>query len=364
MKILQLSHGKIIPKYSSAYALRCHSYLVSFSDRQLLSVSGLVLRDRQEDYARQYRSILTLVYSLFRKQRSLEYFISKGIFLRKKYLHDVRQAIKESDVIVFEGPWQYYLFRDFVTEKKVVYDAHNVESLLRKGNIWEEYTYSLERSLSERSDLLVTLTKEDARLFASRYGINAEKVLCIPEGFKVLPKTWNGIDSMDIVFIGSAYLPNIEAVTLISDIAFNLPQFKFKIIGSVCTALRKRHLSPNMQLLGLLTEEQKDDVLNSSFLALNPVTSGSGMNLKMNDYINHGIPIISTEIGARGFDSAIIDKFILAEPGEFKEKILWADKERQSLSKYSDFYLEYVKKECSKPNDLMILEGVSKLFNS
>ncbi len=364
MKILQLAHGKVIPKYSSAYALRCHSYLAQFNDRVLYSISGLVYRDKKEDYARQYRSIITFAYSVIKKHRSLEYLISRGKFLRKRYISDVKEVIKESDIIVFEGPWQYYLFRDSIGDKRVVYDAHNVESKLRKGNIWEDYTFLLEKDLATISDLIITMTHVDAKLFSSLYGIQEEKILCIPEGFKIQSNTWAGIDSKNIVFIGSAYFPNIEAVNLISKIAHDLPQFKFRIIGSVCSAVRRRTLPHNVELLGLLTESQKDEVLNTSFLALNPVLTGSGMNFKMNDYINHGIPILTTEIGARGFDSDLASQFILTGPEELIEKIKWVDKEREMLINRSKFFLEYVQKECSKPYDFIIREAFYNLVDS
>ncbi len=353
----------MIPHYSSAYALRCHSYLASFSDRLLFSISGLVYKDSRDGYARQYRSIMTFAYSVIKKQRSLEYFISRGKFLRKKYISDVQRVIKESDIIVFEGPWQYYLFRDFIGDKKVVYDAHNVESILRKGNKWENYTFSLERDLAMKSDLVITMTHDDANLLSNLYGIEEEKVISIPEGFKAQSRTWSGLDSNSIVFIGSAYHPNIEAVILISKIANELPQFNFRIIGSVCSAVKRKSLSTNIELMGLLTEEQKDEALNSSFLALNPVLTGSGMNFKMNDYINHGIPIITTEIGGRGFDSELKEQFIITKPEELKEKIQWADKEREVLLTKSKYFLDYVKNESLREYDSIIQEAFYKLLN-
>ena len=56
--IVQLCHGKIIPAYSSAYALRVRRYLSSFSSRIVLSVGGLVLHDEKEDVAVQFRSLV------------------------------------------------------------------------------------------------------------------------------------------------------------------------------------------------------------------------------------------------------------------------------------------------------------------
>jgi glycosyltransferase involved in cell wall biosynthesis len=56
-----------------------------------------------------------------------------------------------------------------------------------------------------------------------------------------------------------------------------------------------------MRLLGVLSEAEKIVVLNASDIALNPVTSGSGSNLKLLEYIAYSIPVITTPFGLRGY---------------------------------------------------------------
>ena len=304
-KILQVAHGKLIPEYSSAYALRCVRYLSDFKNRLVLSTGGLIFHDEKYNQIKQFRSILMTGMAFLKGNRSLEIYISKGKWVRKKYLNTLFKAVEDSDIIIFEGPWQYYLVMDQLNDKIVVYDAHNVEALLRKGNIWEEYTSKLEAALVQRSDRIITVSEEDGHLLQQLYGKSSDEIYCIPEGFEKPSCTWEGIGSREIVFIGSAYLPNQQAAENVIELARQLPDFTFKIVGSVSSSIKKRGLPENVRLLGILDEKSKEKEICKSFLALNPVTMGSGRNLKMIDYISHGVPVITTEIGSRGFSQEI-----------------------------------------------------------
>jgi hypothetical protein len=52
----------------------------------------------------------------------------------------------------------------------------------------------------------------------------------------------------------------------------------------------------------MLSETEKAVVLATASLALNPMISGSGSNLKMMEYAAAGVPIMSTPFGNRGLD--------------------------------------------------------------
>ena len=341
LKILQVAHGKLIPEYSSAYALRCVRYLADYKNRLILSVGGLVFHDEEHGSVKQFRSIIMTGMAFLKGNRSLEIYISMGKWMRKNYRKTLYNAVNESDIIIFEGPWQYYLLMDQLKNKIVVYDAHNVEALLRKGNAWEEYTSKLETALVKRSDHIITVSDDDAIMFNNLYGKSKANITCIPEGFEKPSCTWDGIDAKEIVFIGSAYVPNQIAAQYAIDLAKELPDYTFKIIGSVCSSIKKRGLPRNVRLLGLLDEDNKEIEICKSFLALNPVTSGSGRNLKMIDYITHGVPVITTEIGSRGFSQDIKDLLLIRDISDFSNAIKESQKMRETLDKISDSMLKY-----------------------
>ena len=61
-------------------------------------------------------------------------------------------------------------------------------------------------------------------------------------------------------------------------------------------------LPPNVELMGILPEEQLYSLLHASDVALNPVLMGSGTNLKQLQYMAAGLPVISTPAGVRGIE--------------------------------------------------------------
>ncbi len=316
-KILQLCHGRIIPEYSSAYAKRCNSL---FNNSRIMSIGGLVYRDKSYNRVTQYHSYLLMISSYLNGNRSFEIFLSQNRHVRKRYFNDVLNEIKKSDVIVFEGPWQYSIFKDYIDDKFIVYDAHNVEYLLRKNNIYQSYVMEIEANLLKNADVIISLSKKDIENFVNIYNIKRDKIYYVP--LTVLKKfDYNGINSNYIVFIGSMYEPNIKALDFINDIAGNI-DIDFYIIGSV-SSHKLRNKKKNVKLLGLVPEDEKNKILSNALFAINPVPTGSGRNLKMLDYISHGLPVITTEPGLNGYEQYNIGKTVIVSGiNDFKNNII------------------------------------------
>ena len=311
-KVVQICHGKIYPPYVSAYALRASNLLTGYNT-VIVSTGGMIIRDNFINNIREYRSLLTTFYSVIKGNRYFEIALSRGQFVRKKYIDAVKSIISESDMVIFEGPWQYYLFKGSLKDKYVVYDAHNAESLLRKENKYYEYAANLEKDLVNNSNLILSVATEDMDYFIKNF--NAKNIFLVTHILGNLTFPWNGKNSKNIVFIGSMYKPNIDAVDFILGIARQLPDFQFSIIGNV-NLHRFPHVPGNVKFFGMLTETEKNKILSSSILALNPVFEGGGRNVKMVDYIMHGIPIITTETGARGFSDYNINGAFIVDDGK------------------------------------------------
>ncbi|MBK2297089.1 glycosyltransferase [Francisella philomiragia] len=105
-----------------------------------------------------------------------------------------------------------------------------------------------------------------------------------------------------VLFIGSWHQPNIDVVEIICGIAKKLPHYNFLVIGSVGGYFDSYEKTKNIRFTGVTTDEEKELYLSIVDIAINLMMTGSGTNLKMLDYMANGIPIISTEVGARGLD--------------------------------------------------------------
>ena len=147
---------------------------------------------------------------------------------------------------------------------------------------------------------------------------------------------WNGEDSRDIIFIGSIYGPNIEAVEFILSLAKTMPDFQFHIIGNVNTH-GFPHKPGNVIFHGLVQDEERDNLFRNSCIALNPIFTGGGRNVKMIDYIMHGLPVISTETGIRGLDRYDLSGAVAVEtPENFKDTISKLTGNRDKLKSMSE----------------------------
>jgi len=104
-----------------------------------------------------------------------------------------------------------------------------------------------------------------------------------------------------MVFVGSGHPPNQEAAAyILSTLAPALPDCVFALVGGVCGGFSGA-LPPNVLALGVLDSGAKDVVVEMADLALNPMVSGSGSNLKLAEYFSKAIPVVTTRVGARGY---------------------------------------------------------------
>ena len=360
--ILQIAHGRILPQYSSAYALRCHS-LVTKSKRIVISFAGAIFRDEKKDYSEQYRSLILTGISLIHGNRSLEIYISRRKYIRRKYLKRLRMLVSLSDIVVFEGPWQFPLVMDMLENKFIVYDAHNVEYSLRNGNKFQDECKLIEGGLLSRANIVLSVTKQDISIFKDIYDLDQSKFYFAPHIINIPQISWKGFESNHVVFIGSIYGPNNEAILKILDLAKIFPQLIFDVIGNVrVTKLKK---TSNLILHGTVDDKTKDRIMSNSLLALNPVTEGSGRNLKMLDYLAHGLPIISTPIGVRGFKEYDISKaIVVSEIDNFPEMIKQFLDDRRKAMEMSAFstqlYSQIQEVERKYDAEKIILDGYLK----
>jgi glycosyltransferase involved in cell wall biosynthesis len=93
----------------------------------------------------------------------------------------------------------------------------------------------------------------------------------------------------------------------------------------------------NVVLLGEVTDEEKRYLYMAADVALNPMMSGSGTNVKMLDYMAARIPVVTTPVGARGLAVEDHKDVMICAIQDFPSKIseLLTDKslcERLSLN--------------------------------
>jgi glycosyltransferase involved in cell wall biosynthesis len=258
--------------------------------------------------------------------------------LSPEFLRVAREHIAEADVVIFSHPWCFPPLEDSLRpDQLVVYESHNVEALLRyellgdltaaKG-LLEQVAFT-ERAAVSRADLVLACSEEDVDLFQRIFNTDPVKLRIVPNGTFVdrLPEPADvpraalrerlglPLDRPIAIFLGSHYGPNAEAAKFIArQLAPICPEVLFVVAGGVGETLSDEPTVGNLIITGGVDDLRRDELLLVADLALNPMNAGSGTNIKMFDYMAAGLPVLTTEIGARG-----IGTFASAPAGVFIE---------------------------------------------
>ena len=243
-------------------------------------------------------------------------------YLTPEYGEALKKSIQESDMVIASHPYLYHEIEKYRSGKPLVYEAQDVEFKL-KSNVYKNNNKQtrellakireVERKCCQEASMILTCSEEDIETLIDLYDINREKFMVVA----------NGVDCSDIpflnsemrkrekdrlglghekvaLFVGSWHQPNIEAAKFILKQARSMPDVQFIIAGSVCSAIDKLKIPANVGLFGSFSEGEKKLLYKTVDIALNPMFSGSGTNLKMFDYMAAGIPVVSSIYGTRG----------------------------------------------------------------
>ncbi len=253
----------------------------------------------------------------------------------QEYEAALQEAAEKSDMFILSHPYTYFELEKILEKKPFIYEAQDVEFLIKQQMLPEsklrktalEKIHAAEKACCEKSVKILVCSDEDRESILKLYNVPKEKILVVPNGVncsetaytppdvRAMKKKALGIqDRKTCLFMGSWHGPNLEACEQIFRIARLCPEASFLLMGSQCNYFKKKEevIPGNVSLLGLISEEEKNRVFSLVDLALNPMLSGSGTNLKMFDYMAAGIPVITTLFGSRGIERK--DLMIIAEP--------------------------------------------------
>jgi glycosyltransferase involved in cell wall biosynthesis len=314
------------------YKYVAHSFdivILCFSDRRSYKVIAPGLQQIQIPKSYPH---CQMEFELFRETGFVTCAITpKAASLTPEYDHVVKEQAKNADIVILSHPYLYKEAEELGDGRITVYDAHNVEYDLHRQILPASRSFLLEdirqaeKAACEQSQLIATCSQEDAGKLACLYNISHNKFIIVPNGADVeaIPfvsyeqrkyhKAAQNMTQPCAVYTGSNFPPNIKAAEQVIELAKELPDVKFLLMGNLCEAFTGRKLSGNVALLGIVTEQEKYRVFSLADVALNPVQSGSGTNLKMLEYMAAGLPVITTLLGSRGIGGNDGEHFLVSE---------------------------------------------------
>jgi glycosyltransferase involved in cell wall biosynthesis len=259
--------------------------------------------------------------------------------LHQAYLEEIERA----DVIVHDSPFTVYsdLFAG-LDGKPRVYNAYNCETCLYRqlhATDTSEPIHHLVRQAEQRllevTDLVLYCSDDDLAALRELAPNAHFAAVHVPNGstpFAVPLRCLS--DSPSAVFVGSGHPPNREAAEFIArTVAPQLPDVRFDIVGG---CLPEGEYPPNVRRHGAVDDATKERVLADAWLALNPMRSGGGSNVKVLDYLARGLPVLSTSFGMRGIAAEPGREYLEAPPERFAEAIRTALGDPPALRRVSE----------------------------
>jgi glycosyltransferase involved in cell wall biosynthesis len=250
--------------------------------------------------------------------------------LTPDYLRALSDALQGAAGVILADPYMYPVLNAVDNCLPFVYDAYNCEFVLKEqmlpntafGRQLLEEVRQTEAEASKRSALVLSVSAEDRQNLHTLYGTPNARFAMVPNGVDLprVPFTpiaarqrnrerWldalrrrgagRGLTAL-AAFVGSWHLPNNEAALAIVEMARSLPEVGFLLVGSHTDSLRRLALPANVFLLGVVSDAVKITVLSMVDIALAPLSTGSGTNLKVVEYLAAGAPVVSTLVGMRG----------------------------------------------------------------
>jgi len=228
----------------------------------------------------------------------------------------LQQYVTKADRVIIDHPYLYPIFRWGRRER--ILNTHNVEHHLWRRSWWTKvFVAPIVKKIESKAILgsqqvWCCSAEEKEVLFAMGQG--RRPVVVVPNfvppmirseqaGRMVRSELSIPVRSKVILFTASQYAPNIDALNFLSEFALShhrlLEQLDvfILVVGSVSASQRREG---RLIVTGPVAEVTS--YFSAADLAINPVTAGSGTNLKMFEYQAAGIPILSTSFGARGLN--------------------------------------------------------------
>ncbi|MGH1503715.1 MAG: glycosyltransferase [Acidimicrobiales bacterium] len=240
---------------------------------------------------------------------------------------ELERLLTDADLVIAVQPFLLPLVPP--TDVPIVHDSQNNESAMKAdllpdsdaGHWFLDQARTVERAAMERAAVLTVCTDDDARTLGALTERDVP-TLMVPNGVDTRALPFKEPDTAAraraellglagaerdddrpiALFIGSWHPPNIAAGRLILALAERRTDWLFVMAGSHTSEFAEDPVPSNVLLIPIFAEPLLWPLLAGATVALNPMVSGGGSNLKIFDYLSVGTPVLSTAIGARGLD--------------------------------------------------------------
>lgn len=269
------------------------------------SISQLRISKSIKSYLRPIKKIIS---SIFFKDTNDRGALKIGRFISKNEAQSSKNLIPIStDILLFDTIFRYHSLFDSSGYPKVLV-AHDVFSLRTKSFTSQGFKVApfidikFESQTWQNFELLLAINEDERGVICK----HTSNMCCtIFPQYKVGSYSKNNTQqkSKDILYIGANAHHNIHGLQHFLEkiwpkIIQSSPTTKLKVIGNIAESFRDTALT-NVDFLGKVSD--LSITAKQCAFAINPVYMGSGVKIKILDYLSLGLPCITTETGMMGF---------------------------------------------------------------
>lgn len=234
-----------------------------------------------------------------------------------------------ADVIVHESPFTLpYDLLIGLDAKPRVYGSHNAEAALMRAMHpgaaaapIHALADACERALVNAADLVMVCAEGDRAELERTAGRALPRLLLVPNGALAPsgPPRTIAPAAARLLFVGSGHQPNVDAARFLVDRAMpDLPGLELHVAGACLPPGRP---AANVVCHGEVTAQALAALVAASDVALNPMRTGGGSNLKVLDYMAAGLPVVATAFGMRGAFAEPGRHYVQAGPDGFADAV-------------------------------------------
>jgi len=162
----------------------------------------------------------------------------------------------------------------------------------------------MEASVTRNIDGMICISDIDLRSIRVRNNVKRDKLFLLSSGVDTAGIKFIGanIESKTLLFLGNLFFePNAVALNLIVEKIY--PRLKsdgysISVVGDVPAGLLKKYAN-EVDFVGTVAD--LNSVLKKATVALAPILEGTGLRIKILNYLAAGLPTLTTSFGAEGF---------------------------------------------------------------
>lgn len=232
-----------------------------------------------------------------------------GRFSTLKQIENAAKRIKSiaPDLILFNSIFVAGVLEKLQTHPKTYVITHDilyrrVDRLKARGyKVYPtELTKDRELDILSKFDLIIAIQENEKSIFEKL--LPHKRITEVPYPVRIFRNDSYVRDSLSCIFVGSAAVHNVDGLRWFIDSVWpavlgHVPAASLHVYGTVCRELER---SAKGVVLHGPVADLKEPCFRSS-VAIAPILAGSGLKIKILEYLSHGLPCVTTSVGMDGF---------------------------------------------------------------